>query len=58
MRKFKFSDLKFSSPWFGKFTSAFAATICGIAVTFGVQFCKTQHDKKELARTLEVGAMR
>lgn len=44
-------------PWWGRFSSTIAATVCGITITFGLTYWKTMNDKKKLLRTCEVWAM-
>ena len=44
-------------PWWGRFTSALMATVCGIVFTFGIARCDTRRTRSHFIRTNEVVAM-
>lgn len=58
MIKLFFKDFrKKYGPWWGRFSSTIAATVCGITLTFGLTYWKTLNEKEKLLRTSEVWAM-
>ena len=53
----KTKNLKKYGPWWGRFSSALVATVCGIALTIGVGQCNSNREKEKLVRISEVVAM-